>query len=65
MNLIQQVVFQILFESSPDFIFDIFPYFRWKFLNKQNSFHRNAPGWCLIKCINYHSPGFPTRLIIL
>ena len=37
----------------PDLIFDIFPYFRWKFHYKQNSFHTNAPGWCLMKCINY------------
>ena len=53
-NLIQQFGSKILLESFPDFIFDIFLYFRRKFYYKQNSFHTNAPGWCLMKCINYH-----------
>ena len=39
------------FESFPDFIFDICPYFRRKFYYKQNSLHTNAPGWCLMICI--------------
>ena len=41
----------------PDFIFDIFPYFRWKLHYKQNSFNTNAPGWCLMKCLNYNRFG--------
>ena len=53
-NLIQEFGSKILSESFPDFIFNIFPCFRRKFYYKQNSFHTNAPGWCLMKCINYH-----------
>ena len=55
-NLLQQFGSKILLENFPDFIFDNFPYFRRKFCYKQNSFQTNAPGWCLMKCINYHRP---------
>ena len=70
-NLIQQFGYKILLRGFPDFIFDVFPYFRCKFHYKQNSFHTNAPGWCLMKCINYnrlakcsfHLPDFLTRIL--
>ena len=62
---------KILLESFPGFIFDIFPCLFRKFYYKQNSFHTNAPGWCLMKCINYHRlvtcsfhlPDFLTRIL--
>ena len=67
-NLSQQIGFQILLERFPDFRFDMFPYFRWKFSYEQNSFHVNALDWCLMKCINHHRfaecnppPGFLDR----
>ena len=31
--------------------FSMFPQ---EFFYKHSSFHTNAPGWCLTKCINYH-----------
>ena len=62
---------KILLESFPDFIFDFFPCFFRNLYYKQNSFHTNAPGWCLMKCINYHRlatcsfhlPDFLTRFL--
>ena len=33
MNVIQQVGVQMHLQSFPGFIFDIFPYFNWKFFN--------------------------------
>ena len=47
-NLIQQFGSKILLGGFHDFIFDFFSIF------SQNSFHTNAPGWCLMKCINYN-----------
>ena len=49
-NLIQHFGSKILLENFPDFILDVFPYFRWKFYYKQN----HVPLLCLVKFINDH-----------
>ena len=48
MNLIKQNGFQLLLESFPAFIFDIFPTLPLEI------FHGNAPSWCLMESINDH-----------
>ena len=51
MKLIQEVDNKTLFRKFCQILYiDIFPFFR----RKQNSFHSNAPDWCLMKSINYH-----------